>query len=131
MLMIHNEKTGKIDRHDVESDHLKKEIEWFDESLIYGEGPALAAQLEFEKGVQLLCDDLGSIEDCGIEVFPLGENESPDDAFERIIALPRQSFAPEIPVTRLRHTNGFLVDSKTGLITHDANVPLWQLMNPS
>lgn len=129
--MIHNEKTGKIDRHDVESDHLKKEIEWFDESLIYGEGPALAAQLEFEKGVQLLCDDLGSIEDCGIEVFPLGENESPDDAFERIIALPRQSFAPEIPVTRLRHTNGFLVDSKTGLITHDANVPLWQLMNPS
>ncbi|MEZ5325575.1 MAG: AAA family ATPase [Verrucomicrobiales bacterium] len=129
-LMIRNAKSGNIDRHGIDSDHLKREVEWFDKSLIYGEGPALAAQLEFERGVQLFCDESGTIVHCGIEVFPLRDAESLDEAFERISALPRQPLACEIPITRLHHTNGFLLDLQTGSITHDANVPLWQLINP-
>ena len=130
VLMIRNEKSGKIERHELDSDHLKREIEWFDRSLIYGEGPALATQLKHESGVQLFCDDLGSIEHCGVEIFPLADGESQEQAFDRIVALPRAAADTEVPVFRLHHTNGFLLDLKTGLITHDANMPLWQVINP-
>ncbi|MGY8643669.1 MAG: hypothetical protein ACKVJU_21570 [Verrucomicrobiales bacterium] len=115
-------RTAKLNRYERNSKYFKKYIPYFDTAFIYAEGHAVTKRLKFEQGIQLFAGQSGAIDYTSFDIFPLGENETVSDAYDRVTATPSRDTGTE--GTRIHHENGYLLDLQTGRITNDARPAL-------
>lgn len=102
----------------------------FRTACLYAEGPALQHWLSLDGGVQVFATNGGVIDFCSIELFPLEEEETPEQGFERVCAIEPVPLDNSVRVTRLHHENGYSCDLQSGRVTSGLSMSLWSTLLP-
>ena len=101
-----------------------------DSYFLYGEGPGFREMMEQELGLELFCFAGQAFEYGGIEVLPLNPRESLLRACQRITQARPDLMDTYNDVFRVRHENGWVLDLKSGILTRNPKVQLWNFLMP-
>ncbi|MFT5470977.1 MAG: ATP-dependent Clp protease ATP-binding subunit ClpC [Verrucomicrobiales bacterium] len=98
--------------------------------LLYGEGPGFLQMLRREAGLELFCFSSQSFEFGGVEIIPLRGNEPIKRGCKRAFRSNSGLMEKAAKILRIRHETGWVLDLKSGILTQNPMVALWNFWDP-